>query len=92
MAGRFCTSCGTWYSRVNRVRMWTERNVGHREGWRVEEARLCNACAPVTMVTRVMQDVGVALIGRQKKRSNVRTLAFKGGAQNSKATPKRRAG
>lgn len=61
---RECDLCGDPYLRVNRVRVWTTRNPGHRDGWELTDVRACIRCAPVAQVQRAVRIISVRPVRR----------------------------
>jgi len=51
---RTCAICQKVYSRSNRLRIWTVRNFGKRDGWVKEDLKVCNFCMNQSQSSRVL--------------------------------------
>jgi len=56
---RYCDVCGKTYYRCNKTRVWTERNPGHRAGWKAEEKKICMDCGSAATMKRVISIVSI---------------------------------
>ena len=51
---RKCDGCQKTYHRVNKIRVWTVRNIGHRVGWENADMRLCIKCLSDKTAQRIV--------------------------------------
>lgn len=51
---RKCSDCGRTYYRVNKVHVWTGRNIGHRYGWHRDTANVCIKCMDPQSSTKIL--------------------------------------
>jgi hypothetical protein len=67
---RVCDNCGSTYWRSNRVRVWTERNPGHRDGWQKMERKLCCNCVNEGQARRTASFLGLRIIPINRRKAS----------------------
>lgn len=67
MSGKVCDGCGKPYYRANRLRLWTDRNPGHREGWRKLDEKLCLTCSDTRQTQRIVSVISIRPVSTRKR-------------------------
>jgi hypothetical protein len=65
---RICSGCGNAYWRASRVRLWTEQNPGHRDGWQKTEEVYCTNCITAPVATRLLTVTQIRIVQKPVKR------------------------
>src|SRR5262245_10214408 len=59
--GRACDSCGKWYQRGNRLRLWEIKIDGERTLYQRHETKLCTRCLKAKSVGSIIRQTTMTL-------------------------------
>lgn len=59
---RKCDLCHKVYNRSNRIRVWTVRNFGHRDGWVKMDLKVCNRCMDDKQAQRMLSVASIRIV------------------------------
>jgi hypothetical protein len=65
-----CAVCGHGYYRRNLAEQWTERNPGHRKGWKKVRIVVCTGCQSAKASERVLVVAQIGTPPDERKRGN----------------------